>query len=179
MRCKVQAMASEAHEFDALSAIAANEARQIAAGKYTGAPAACIEARQPEIRASQYFEPEQALAAQAAALDPLEACGAIVTPSATASAPKDFVTAGDSVFCPIWTCPSRPRSQSAAAQRQRPAPHVQLVGRAFSEGRRFKMRQRSCRKRPPPLIEPFPNLLKTGTELKLSQNPAIVTTNSW
>jgi hypothetical protein len=61
MRCKVQAMASEAHEFDALSAIAA--------GAYRLAAVARMEAGDAEIQARQYFEPEQAPAAQAAALD--------------------------------------------------------------------------------------------------------------
>lgn len=79
-------MASEAHEFDALSAIAA--------GAYKLAPVARMEAGDAELQARQYFEPEQAPAAQAAALH---------------------------------------------AQGERPAAHVQLVGRAFSEGRRFKV----------------------------------------
>ncbi len=54
-------MASEAHEFDALSAIAA--------GAYRPAPVARMEAGDAELQARQYFEPEQALATQAAALD--------------------------------------------------------------------------------------------------------------
>jgi hypothetical protein len=121
MRRKVQAMASEAHEFDALSAIAANAACQLAACQHTGASAACIEATQPEIRASQCCEREQqALAAQAAALDALEACGSIER-RLPGPASKGFVTAGNPVFRPFLTCPSGPHSQSAAAQREWPA----------------------------------------------------------
>jgi len=49
-------MASEAHEFDALSAIPA--------GAYRPAPVARMEAGDAELQARQYFEPEQAPASR-------------------------------------------------------------------------------------------------------------------
>jgi Asp-tRNA(Asn)/Glu-tRNA(Gln) amidotransferase A subunit family amidase len=61
-------VAGEAHKFDALGAIAAIKARQIAVSDYVGALISHIEASEPAIQAWQHFEPEQARA-QAAALD--------------------------------------------------------------------------------------------------------------
>jgi Asp-tRNA(Asn)/Glu-tRNA(Gln) amidotransferase A subunit family amidase len=64
----VQAVAAEAHEIDALGAIAAIQERKLAASDYAGTLIAHIEAREPEIKAWQYFEPKHALF-QAAVLD--------------------------------------------------------------------------------------------------------------
>ncbi len=61
-------MAGEAHMFDALSAIAAINARQITVSGYVGALISHIEASEPAIQAWQHFAPEQARA-QAGALD--------------------------------------------------------------------------------------------------------------
>ncbi len=124
-------MAREAHEFDALSAIAA--------GAYRPAPAARVEAGEAELQARQYFEPEQALATQAAALDALDACGAIVTPSATGPAPKGFETAGIRISVRSGPAPATPTLNPLPLSLNGLPPHVQLVGRAFNEGRRFKV----------------------------------------
>ncbi len=96
-------MAVRAHEFDALSAIAAIKARQISVSDYIRALTFHIEASEPAVQAWRYFEPEQALRERESLyrqfLDAVEPYDAIITPSAPGPAPKGFEITSNPVFC--------------------------------------------------------------------------------